>query len=159
MPSKRSREVTVGAVMQRKVVTLGPAMTLREAVARLVERQISGAPVVDEEERLVGVLSQTDLVRYQQRTPAPGPAIPSYYQQLNGEAFVTRLQFPEDSAARVRDLMTPAAFMTEATTPVADAARLLLRKRVHRLLVTRRGKLVGIVTSMDLLRGLLRRRA
>jgi CBS domain-containing protein len=156
MPSNRPQKLTVGHIMHRAVLTLSPETAIRDAVDRLVEWHITGAPVVDEADHVVGVLSQRDLLRYEQHAPTPRPAVPNYYQQLNGEVLASRMEFPEDSTKRVRDVMTPAAFMTEQTTPVRAAARFMLHKRVHRLLVTRRGKLVGIVTSMDMLRGLLR---
>lgn len=156
MPFRRSQELTVGRVMQRAVLTLSPEMGVRDALDRLVDWRVTGAPVVDEAERVVGVLSQRDLLRYEQHAPPPKPAVPSYYQRLNGEVLVSRMEFPEDSTQRVRDVMTPAVFMTDEATPVPAVARFMLRKRVHRVLVTRDGKLAGIVTTMDLLRGLLR---
>jgi CBS domain-containing protein len=156
MPSSRPQELMVGRVMQRAVLVLSPEMAIRDALDRLVEWRVTGAPVVDEADHVVGVLSQWDLLRYEQHAPPPRPAVPSYYQQLNGEVLVSRMEVPEDSTQRVRDVMTPAVFMTDEATPVRAAGRFMLRKRVHRVLVTRRGKLVGIVTTMDLLRALLR---
>jgi CBS domain-containing protein len=55
----------------------------------------------------------------------------------------------------VEAIMTPAAFTVEDDTPVDEVARCMLRERVHRLIVTRSGRLAGIVSTMDMLRGLL----
>ena len=57
-----------------------------------------------------------------------------------------------------KDIMTPAAFMTEEDTPVGEIARFMLKRRVHRIIVTRKGTLAGMITPMDLLRALLGKR-
>jgi CBS domain-containing protein len=147
--------VTAKDIMKRNVLTVDPQMTVQEVMQFFLERQITGAPVVDEEEKLVGVISQTDLLRYQRRAPAVNPQVPSYYHESNGEVLVSHMQMEASKTTRVRDIMTPAAFMTEGDTPVSEIARFMLKRRVHRIIVTRQGKLAGIITSMDLLRALL----
>ena len=64
-----------------------------------------------------------------------------------------RVETPD--LARVRDVMTPAVFLTTEETPVTEIGRCMLRKRVHRIIVTRDGTVCGIVTAMDILRALL----
>jgi CBS domain-containing protein len=153
------RELTAKDIMRKNVLTVDPELTVQEVMQLFLDRHITGAPVVDEEDKLVGVISQTDLLRYQ-RSMAPVAAhTPSYYQESDGEVFVSHMRIEAPASTRVQDLMTPAAFMTEEDTPVGEIARFMLRRHVHRIIVTRKGKLAGIVTSMDLLRALLNQRS
>ena len=143
--------------MVRHVVTMGPETTIPEAVQLFLERQISGAPVVDDDGKLLGVISQTDVMRYQKRAPGKGEAVPSYYQLTNGEPLVAELEREASDTTCVEAIMTPAAFTVEDDTPVDEVAQCMLREHVHRLIVTRSGRLAGIVSTMDVIRGLLRR--
>lgn len=114
-------------IMHRKVKTLTPETSIREAAKLFSDRRITGAPVVSREGHLVGVVSQTDLVRR------------------------------EGARDRVEQIMTPWAVSFEEETPVLELARQMLRKRIHRVVITRDGKLSGIVTTMDLLKALMER--
>ena len=154
-PRQQRQALTAKDVMQRNVVSVDPMMTVPEVVQCFLDRQITGAPVVDEEDKLVGVISQTDLLRHQRRGAPAGAQKPSYYQQANGEVLVSHLKIDASATARVRDLMTPVTFMTEEETPLREVPRFMLERHVHRIIVTRQGKLAGIITSMDLLRALL----
>lgn len=147
-------ELTAKDIMQRYVLTVDPQMTVQEVMQLFLDRQITGAPVVNEDDRLVGVISQTDLLRHQ-RKAAPAAQAPAYYHESDGEVLVSHLRIEAPTSTRVQEIMTPATFMTEEDTPVREMARFMLRRHVHRIIVTRDGKLAGIVTSMDLLRALL----
>lgn len=133
-------------IMQTRVVTLGPDMLLRD-VGRMLERErISGAPVVGERRELLGVLSQTDLLRRYHARPAE---IPAFYR--DGERVAVARYVDSPGETRVAEAMTPAVLSAEEDTPVRDLARFMLAKRIHRVVIVRNGKLRGIVTSMDLL--------
>lgn len=153
-----TKALTAKDVMHKRVVTIAPETSLREAMQMFLEENITGAPVVDDDEKLLGVVSQTDLVRYQRRA-GPEAAPPGYFRESDGELLVGRLQTELPRTAQVQDIMTPAAFTTDESTPIREIARFMLRRRVHRVIVTRQGKLAGIVTSMDLLRALVGKRA
>lgn len=158
MKRPAGRGLTARDIMHRQLVTLDPELTIPEVRRIFLDRQVTGAPVVDEEGRILGVVSQTDLIRYQQRARPEGVEPAGFYQQTNGAVLLG----PHDGddlprTARVEDIMTPAAFMTRPDAPVPAVARFMLRRHVHRLIVADQGRLLGIVTSMDLLRALLRR--
>jgi CBS domain-containing protein len=141
-------------IMRRKVITAGPEMTLQELAGLFIEEKISGAPVVDHEGRLLGVISQTDLVR-RDREMSPELEIPSYYHGGDREACPRGFQIEDPDFTRVADVMTPVVLSAEEEAPVEEVARLMLRKHVHRVIITRHGRLSGIVTSMDMLKALL----
>ena len=139
----------VSELMNPDVVCLRPEMTVAEAQKLLSERGVSGAPVVDGAGQPVGVVSQSDLVRHQARKVTAGESGRFYsdmdeYQDI-AEIPIDRSQTP------VRDLMTPRVFSVARDTGAAQAASIMRERRIHRLIVTDRGRLVGVVTSLDLL--------
>lgn len=143
-------------VMCDEVIKVDPEMTLPELAQLFTDRKISGAPVVDAGGRLLGVVSQTDLVRSRRELDYSGEP-PSFY----GEAGMIPSGFHVESieTTRARDVMTPVVHSADESTPVERLAALMLEKKVHRLILTRRGRLSGIVSSMDLLKALAARAA
>jgi predicted transcriptional regulator len=146
---------SVKDVMNPDVMTVADEMTTGELARYLTEREISGAPVVDNQGHLIGVVSMTDIGRHM--------AEPSELESTRGSEFyrdsgdeVTFESFGqrhvEGSAATVRDVMTPVVHQVPANATVAEAARVMVREHIHRLVVTQGRQPVGIITSMDLLR-------
>lgn len=138
-------------IMREDVITVDENLTIKELAGLLIERGISGAPVVDKRGKLVGVVSQTDLVRRDRETSQDHEA-PAYNQDLDRWLGRHGLQVEAPDYARVRDVMTPVVLAADCSTSVEELARCMTLKRIHRLIITRRGKLAGIVTSMDILR-------
>lgn len=146
-------------IMQKKVLAVGPDMTLREAAKIFHEAKISGAPVVDPAGKLIGVLSQTDLARHRVRGLAgikdKEAKEGSFWvpEQASGAAAA-----PERSSAtiKVSEVMTKAVFSAPETAPVRDLMRMMVREKIHRVIVTSDGgRLSGIMTTMDVLRAVL----
>ncbi|HAZ08020.1 MAG TPA: hypothetical protein DCZ01_05730 [Elusimicrobia bacterium] len=142
-------------IMSRKVITVGPEMTI-QALARLfTDRRITGAPVV-EGGKILGVVSLTDMARRDRGSAPRGRKAHSFYRKASeeegGEKTSVIPEIPKFN--HVIDIMTPAVLSADENAPVKDLAQMLLKQRIHRLLITRKGKLCGIVTSMDLLRAL-----
>jgi CBS domain-containing protein len=139
-------------IMRRKVKTLTPRTTIREAAKLFGDRHITGAPVVSEKGHLVGVVSQTDLVRRErERTPNQTARFHAEEEQLRASGC----HLDDPDFARVEQIMTPWAVSFEEDVPVLELARQMLKKRIHRVVITRDGKLAGIVTTMDLLKALV----
>ncbi len=144
-------------IMRRKVITVTPDKTISEVARLLIDRKITGAPVVDRKGNVVGVISQTDIVR-RDRERSPGASVPSYYREGEEWTFSNGYQIEDPDLTRVRDLMTPAVLSADEDAPVEELARCMLQKHIHRIVITRHGRLCGIVTSMDMLNALLDRR-
>ncbi len=135
-------------VMSRRVVAARPEMTVGQVADLLVRRRISGVPVVDKNRRPVGVISLADLVR---RSRAPQEEkIPAFYRE-DGRVVVAPA-VESESEVPASQAMTPAVLSADEKTPVAKLARFMLRWRIHRVMITAKGRLAGIVTSFDLLR-------
>jgi CBS domain-containing protein len=131
------RPITAGDLMNPEILTVDADMTVRELASFLVENEISGAPVRDEEGRIVGVVSLFDLA-----------AVAS-----DGEDGSGGSEDPRDGLF-VADIMTPVVHSVTEDATVSEVAAAMLKGHLHRLLVTRDDQAVGIVSTSDLL-GLL----
>lgn len=151
-------ELTAKDVMTRNVITVPDDASLSELVGVLTESMITGAPVVDGDGKLVGVVSTTDVARSGGRrsTNIRRDNPPDFY--LHGwesiEDEVRSFSVEEESDQMVRDIMTPVIFSVSENATFSEMADTMVGGRVHRLIVTKDGQVVGIVTTLDLLRGL-----
>lgn len=163
--------LTVRDIMNTEVVTVSPGATVRELTRVLVDAEISGTPVVDSYGTLVGVVSNTDVVRLaaHQVTATDGwPQAGAGQEEDEGEADPYGFFLPEDSPfaheevlellpegemdrVTVGDIMTAVSFSVGPETSVRDLAGFLVRGRIHRAVVVEDTRLVGIVTTMDIL--------
>lgn len=144
MPRRPVRDV-----MQSEVVVLRPDMSAREAEQVLAEHRIGGAPVVDERRRVVGVLSQSDLVRLDAARPSAGAA-GAFFSDVDEYRDIAALP-ADESLVRVASLMRAEVFSIAPGAPLHEAARRMREQRVHRLLVLEDGVLRGVVSALDLL--------
>lgn len=153
------RPITAGDVMNPNVLLVQEDMTVEELASFLVENEISGAPVADPSGRLVGVVSVTDLAQSvaEGADLAADRSNPDFFVREWGDTLsrdeIEELRFGGNEM-RVRDIMTPAVYSIDQDTPIPELAETLINGRIHRLLVTSGEKVVGIVTTSDLL-GLL----
>lgn len=138
-------------VMTTKVATLTPDMTVRDAAALFLSRRISGAPVVDAGGEVVGMLSEGDLLH---RVEAGTVKRRSWWLQLFTGPDQEAMDFIKSHASRVKDVMTSPVISVTEDAPLADVADLLEHRRIRRVPVVRDGRLAGIVSRADLLRGI-----
>jgi CBS domain-containing protein len=141
-------------VMNPDIMTVADDMTTDDLVRYLSEREISGAPVVDIRGHLVGVVSMTDIGRHLAEPPDFAELRPSSSADAGDEETLRDLgpRYLDERPATVRDVMTPAIHQVPATASVAEAARIMVERHIHRLIVTDGKEPVGIITSIDLLR-------
>jgi CBS domain-containing protein len=153
-------QVTARDIMRTDVLSVTEDMNVRELAALLTERMISGAPVVDEDNRLTGVVSLTDIVANEGKRQAirGGEHVGDFFLQgWEDELDETDLRpfhVIGDDDLNVADIMTSMVYSVDETASLADMADAMISGRIHRLLVTREGEMVGIVSTMDLLRAL-----
>ncbi|MFK4105305.1 CBS domain-containing protein [Streptomyces sp. NPDC019531] len=145
----------VGSVMITDVVRAEYATPFKEVARLLGEHRISGLPVVDEDDKVIGVVSETDLMIRQAATPDPYE--PRKHSRL---AALTRRGRTRDAKVRARtagDLMTTPPITVYADNTVVDAARTMAHHHIERLpVLDEENRLVGIVTRRDLLKVFLR---
>jgi predicted transcriptional regulator len=141
-------------IMNPAVLVARTDMTVSELTTFLLENEISGAPVEDRDGTVVGVVSLTDVAR----ASADGGELVRTRPRADFYGFgdeapeLQGLHVVEDDDALVAQIMTPAVYSVDTTTPLPVVARTMLESHVHRLLVTRNGRIAGIVTTTDLLR-------
>jgi len=126
----------VSEVMHTGVRTVGADESVGEAIALLAEEHISGVPVLDRHGKLVGVVSNSDILE-------------EIAEHTDPEARESIFD-----STPVRDIMTTNAQTIGANATVKDAAQRMLYLEVHRLFVEEDGKLLGVVSTTDLVRAL-----
>lgn len=136
-------------VMTTKVVAISPHNNIRHAIGVMLDRHVGGLPVVDDDGRLVGILTEGDLLRRlelgiesvaaQQQSPSPDEAARAYVKSHGWS---------------VGDVMTRDPVVVDEDMPLVGIAAIMAERRVKRFPVTRSGELIGIVSRTDLLKAI-----
>lgn len=139
-------------VMSGAPVTAGPLTGVREVARLMVEHRVSAVPIVNASGTLIGIVSEGDLLRR--------PEIGTEHRRswlgwvfLHGEEARAR-DFIHEHGRRAEDIMSAPVVTVTEDSPLAEAAQLMERRRIRRVVVVREGKPVGIVARADLLRTL-----
>ncbi len=145
-------------VMETDVVQLHTLTPIQAAIETLDEYGIHGAPVVDEAEQLVGVLSVTDIVRRDRDHDEEAMSERSVYyfkDPLDEDQYVFAQEdyCPEVLGRElVVDWITPRVISVKPDTHLAEVCRLMVREGVHRLFVVEEGRVLGIISTFDVVR-------
>jgi CBS-domain-containing membrane protein len=150
---------TAADLMSLNPVSIRSDATLREAVLLLHDRHFGAAPVIDEAGRAVGVISRSDVLAHDRETVAYAKPTPQYDPRdltlSSGEHLPDEFQVELVDGTTVAEVMTPAVFGVRPSTPAAEVVGQMVSLDVHRLFVVDDdGVLVGVVTTMDVLRRL-----
>jgi CBS domain-containing protein len=135
----------VAECMVREVATVRPEMSLEDLCEIFQLRHIHGAPVVDENGKLLGIVTQEDVVYGAMGLGSPSKENRDIPSHIRGAATPTP---PENRARAVADIMTSPAIHVDEDADVAEACKLMWALRIHRLPVVRDGKVTGIISSM-----------
>jgi CBS domain-containing protein len=140
--------MNVADVMSRAIVTVMPGHSVRHAAQIMLDHKVSGVPVVEGNDRLVGILTEGDLLRRVEYGLTGSR--PHWIESVASEGAAR--DFVKSHSWRVADVMSkPVVTVTEAT-PLADVAVLFGTRGIKRAPVMRDGLLVGMVSRADLLR-------
>jgi CBS domain-containing protein len=136
-------------LMTRKVITVGPETAFKDVVETLLRHDVSGLPVVDEDGRLLGIVTEADLVSKEAYGGSRRRPVQVLVDVLGGDARWTH----KASGLTAESLMTPRPFAIGPGDDAAFAARRMLEHRVKRLpVVDRENRVVGMLSRHDLLR-------
>ncbi len=141
----------VGDVMTRTVETVGPETPVREIAATLVGKRISALPVVDDQGRLLGIVSEADLLHRAETGTERGRP---WWLDLFADVDARAQAFLKAHGRTAREVMVDKVETAAPDTPLDVAAKLMHERRVKRLPVVEHGRLVGILARADLIRGL-----
>jgi len=143
-------------IMTPNVVTVPADMAVRDVAALLLDRRISAVPVVDTSGRVVGVISEGDLIRRPELdTDKPRSR---WLRLFMGDEDRAR-DYIKTHGLRARDVMTQVVAGVSPGASLTDIVNLMTKRRIKRVVVLEQGKLVGMVTRSDLLRTLHAREA
>lgn len=143
-------------VMTTQVVTVQPDTSVREVARMLLTNRISAAPVVDTEGRILGMLSEGDLMR---RVESGTDSSGSWWLSLLSGPEYRAEAFVKSHGLHAKDAMTRAVVSVSEDASLEEVATLLERHRIKRVPVVRDGRVVGIVSRANLLHGLIAQRA
>jgi len=152
-PAADFADLRASDVMQRDLVCVRASDPLEEVERVLADARVSGVPVLDDDDQILGVLSTKDLVR----SHAEDTEVP---KDLGFQDTVLDADDTEPVAYRrsksgelcAGDVMTTEVASIAPDATLVETARAMVKNEVHRLLVVDRGRLVGIVSTMDVLR-------
>lgn len=136
----------VAEVMTAKVITVSPEASYLEVARLLVKHKISSVPVVDNNQKLIGIVSEKDLLRIM---------YPFYSSYMEHPEIYTNLEEREDKIVdiakhQVSRFMTDAVVTIGPEAPILEAGAKMIAKRVNRLPVVENGQLIGIVARRDI---------
>ena len=138
-------------IMTTEVITAAPETSISQVAALLDQHRISGVPVMDREDRVVGVITQSDLVARAQDLELP-PTISLFDLRLVLETpghFKKRLE--KMLGTTVAEVMTPEPLTVTPETPLNQIADLMAKKKVHTIPVLEGDKLIGVIGKIDLI--------
>jgi CBS domain-containing protein len=152
---------TAGDLMERHVISVGADTPLLDVHRLFVEEEIHGAPVVDDEGGLVGVISVSDLLRAVEEEEETLRPEPNNFEEMasasGGDYFSAPGDLQEDvrdrlTELRAGDVMTRDVLTVSTRALVPEVARVLRENGVHRVFVVDEGVLLGVLSAFDLIR-------
>jgi len=141
-------------IMTRDVVTVRESLSVRDLARILSEKKISGAPVMDAEGTIIGVVTENDLIDQTKKVHIP--TVMAFFDSFVFLENPDRLEkdLKKMAASTVADICTREVVMVDQNTPLDELATLMSEKNVHTLPVMDMGKMVGIIGKSDIIRTL-----
>ncbi len=145
--------LTVRDLMTRHVVSVRTTTPLKEVARLLIDWRISGVPVIDDDGRVIGIVSEADfLIKEEGPDELPHRSL----SRVRGEGRSRRIAKAKQAAVVAGEAMTSPAITIGPETPISRAAAMMTSHHVNRLPVVENGRPVGIVTRADLVRAYVR---
>ncbi len=135
-------------VMVAPVITVGPSATVQEVAKLFLEKQISAVPVLDNNGKLVGIVSEGDLLH---RVEAGTERHRSWWLRVLVESDTLAAEYVKSHSRKVSDVMTRDVITTSPQAPLHEVAAVMENNAVKRLPVLENGQLVGVVSRANLL--------
>jgi CBS domain-containing protein len=148
--------LTAKDIMSKKVITIGKNASIEKLSELLVNNKISGVPVVDENNKMVGIVSEADII-----VQDADLHFPRYFKLLDAIIYLESLNkfkrnLEKHLATKVGDIMTQKVKTVSENTPVNEIANLMLDSRVNRVpVMDKNNNLVGIITRADIVKSMV----
>jgi CBS domain-containing protein len=146
--------LTAKDIMTRQVITVTPELSVQELATLLLTRKIGGAPVVDATGKLLGVVTESDLIDQGKNVHIPTVvSILDAFLVLESPNRMDQ-EFKKMVGRTVGDICAKELVTVTEETPVSDIATIMSEKRIHTLPVVSAGELVGVIGKTDLIRSI-----
>lgn len=149
-------ELTARDIMTEKVITIKKESSIEDLSEILLKNKISGVPVIDDDGKIEGVVTEADII-----VQDTDMHFPRYFKLLDGIIYLDSLNRFRDSlkkhlATKVEDIMVTKVRTISPDTTISDIAELMLRQKINRLpVVDEEDKVIGIVTRADIVRSMI----
>lgn len=143
-------------IMTSDVITVTKNTAVTEVARLLTEHKVSGLPVIDQEGRVIGMVSEGDLIYQDKKLHTP-----AFLEILGGVIYLENPQrlgqdLSKMTAVKVAEIMTPKTFTVKEDSTLEDIATIMIERQVNRVpVVDGAGKLVGIVSRQDVVKSML----
>ncbi len=149
-------ELTAKDVMTSEVFAVRADWSVDRLAEFLMENSISGAPVESKDGNLIGVVSLTDIVHHKTRHEKDPNWPHDYYlhalERQCAKEETASFHIETEPLSTIRAIMTPMIFQVDENVPVQQIADMMIKNRIHRVLVTQDRKIVGIISTPDMLK-------
>jgi CBS domain-containing protein len=145
---------TAQDIMTKEVITVTPDLSVKELAALLVQHRIGGAPVVDVDGTLLGVVTESDLIDQSKNVHIPTVISILDSVILLENPWKMDQEIKKMAGRTVRDICASELVTVTAETPLSDIATIMSEKKVHTLPVLADGVLVGVIGKTDLIRAI-----
>ena len=152
------RKLRAKHIMTKSILKAREDWSIRRLAEFFAENSISGAPVISIDGKLVGVVSLTDIILQNTLSEREIPSYEphEYYLHTLEDRYtkedIASLQIKSEPVFTTHDIMTPTIFKVNEDTTVQEVADTLIRNRIHRVFVTREEKVVGVISTVDMLK-------
>lgn len=150
------RSLTAADIMRREILPAYDSWDIITLAEFLVANGISGAPVLDDEGSLRGVVSVTDIARFTVEGDAAEER--RYAHQFYTDRILFEddeldegIDVREDDSARVADIMTPSVFTVDENATLEEVSQAMVSNHIHRVFVANEGRVTGLISALDIL--------
>ena len=153
-----TKELLAKDIMTKRVITIGRDASIGELSELLVENKISGVPVIDETSKLVGIVTEADII-----VKDADLHFPRYFKLLDGIIYLESFRkfkrnLKKYIGIKVEDIMTDKVEVVKEDTSVSEIANIMMSSNINRVPVTdEKGGLVGIITRRDIVKSMIKK--
>ena len=141
-------------IMHKKIITIGRETSLKEAAILMSANRVSGLPVLDDSGRLIGIITDSDILKYRQKKNLPEylRLLESFIEEIDPESIEENIRVI--LRKKVKDVMTTHLIMVTEETQIGQIISKFAEHHISRMPVVKKNKLVGIIAREDVIKAL-----
>lgn len=147
-------ELLAKDIMTKKVITISKDATLAELAKLLIKNKISGVPIVDKKEELVGIVTEADIIVKESNLPFPLSFSFAFLESYESYTKSTK----EYLETRVKEVMSTNVKTAREDMPISKVVNIMINNNINRLpILNNDGKLTGIITRADIIKSIIKK--